>query len=465
MKRLTAATCATLLCSQAFASPVYHPPGPNLTYGSVSNSQTIMSEITNPAAGAASLDKNGGGLRFGVLSNIGVGFELGDVDDMYDRLDTVIDNFDQNFNDVANLADATLVDAQIDEANNLLSEVDESGYGKVFLSAHIPVMPIVLSSDMLGGSWVFDASISGVAKVTAFADPINFDVVGAQAFILGVTPMTPSSFDAGDVDVDFDGTNFSYNIDDVTSNDSSVVARVAGIVEAGIGYSTHLTNFAGGKVFAGVRGRFYKVTLLQAAEKFDDGSTNQDTEDFLDDLDADDGEENSGVGIDAGILWVSDHLRIGATLTNINEPEFEYNDFDTAGFNDAQILARMNALSGEKYIMEKQATVEAAIHSQNQNWVISGSLDLNEVSDPVGDEYQWLAVSAAYATDSWWLPGIRAGYRVNQAGSELKYLTGGVTLFKSLNLDIAYSPDKVEDDDGNEVTRSAIVNLGLEMTF
>jgi len=62
------------------------------------------------------------------------------------------------------------------------------------------------------------------------------------------------------------------------------------------------------------------------------------------------------------------------------------------------------------------------------------------------------------------IPGIRAGYRVNQAGSELSYLSGGFTLF-SVNVDVAYSPDKVEDDSGDETSRSIIVNLGLELTF
>lgn len=467
MKRSISSIFATFFCAQVLATPVYHPPGPNLTYGSVSNSQTIMSEITNPAAGAAGLEKNGGGLRFGILSNIGIGYELGDVDDMYDRLDAVVDNFDANFNNVADLSDASLVDAQINEANTLLAEIDESGYAKAFVSAHVPIMPIVLSSNALGGSWVFDASFTGVAKVTAFGDPINFDLAGAEAFIASSTPGTPGSFDAGDIVVNYSGVaaDFSYDIDDATGNDSSMVARLAGVIEAGIGYSTHITNFSGGKVFAGVRGKYYKVALLQAAEKFDDGNNNQNTEDFVDDLDADDGETSTGFGVDLGLLWVSDHLRFGAMITNLNEPEFEYNEFDTSGFNDPVILARMNEMSSGKYTMESQATVEAAIHSRNQRWVLSAALDLNDVEDPIGDKYQWATVSAAYASESWILPGARVGYRVNQAGSELSYLTGGVTLFKALNLDIAYSPDKVEDDSGSDVSRSIMFNLGLELTF
>ena len=462
MKRLISLICATLFCSQTFATPVYHPYGPNLTYGAVSNGQTIMSDITNPASGAATMSRNGGGFRFGVLSNIGFGYELGSIDNMYDELDIVIEDLSNNFSTINNL-DATAIQQSIVNANDLLSRVQDDGYAKIFGSINIPLMPIVFSGNALGGSLVLDANFSFMGKMTAFSDPINFtnaDVTAAQNYIdtnYGVADPLPGNF--GDLTIDINFANITYDV----NNDSSLVARLSGIAELALGYSTELTPFMGGKVFAGVRGKYYKVTLLQDAERV--SASGQNSEDYFDDLDLDNGETSTGVGVDVGLLWVTDHLRAGATITNINEPEFDYNDFNLTGYTDPTTIAILNELSGEKYVMEKQVTVEAALHSQNQNWVIAGSLDLNEVMGPTGDEYQWLAVSAAYATDSWLLPGIRAGYRVNQAGSELKYLTGGVTLFKSLNLDLAYSPDKVKDDNGNEVSRSIIFNLGLELTF
>lgn len=460
MKRLLSAVCATLLSSQAIATPVYHPYGPNLTYGAVSNGQTIMSDITNPASGAATMDKNGGGLRFGVLSNVGIGFELGAVDDMYDELDLVIDDLSNNFANVDN-TNAAEVEQSVINANDLLSRVQDDGYAKAFLSFNVPLMPIVINTNTLGGSLVFDVNFSGVAKMSAFSDPINFtgvDVTNAQNFITANLGGGPVQGTFGDLTIDINGTNVTYDVD----NDSSLVARVAGIGEAALGYSTEVMPLMGGKLFAGVRGKYYRVTLLQDAERVSASNTN--SEDYFDDLDYDDGETSTGFGVDFGVLWVSDHLRAGATITNINEPEFEYNDFNVTGYSDPTVLAILNELSDEPYIMERQITVEAALTSQSKNWVIAGSLDLNEVMGPTGDEYQWLAVSASYATDNWLIPGFRAGYRVNQAGSELKYLTGGVT-WANLNLDVAYSPDKVEDDSGDEISRSIMVNLGLELTF
>lgn len=462
MKRLFSAACVTLFCSQVSATPVYHPYGPNLTYGAVSNGQTIMSDITNPAAGAATMDSKGGGLRFGILSNIGFGVELGEVDGMSDELDAALNEVDNNF---SNSTDATAVQQSIVNINDVMSRVEDDGYAKVFGSLSIPLMPIVVSANTLGGSLVIDANASFIGKLSAFSAPIDFsdaDRIAAQNHINANLVGGAPNQTFGDLEIILPGGSvIDYNL----LNDSSLVARIGGVVELALGYSTELMPFMGGKVYAGVRGKHYKVTLLQDFERISVEDTGQTSEDYFDDLDLDDGKTSTGFGIDAGVLWVSDHLRAGATITNINEPDFEYNDFDTSGFADPNDASRFSGQYDSTYTMERQITVEAALTSQNKNWVIAGSLDLNEVMDPIGDKYQWMAVSAAYATDSWLLPGIRAGYRVNQAGSELSYLTGGVTLFKSLNLDIAYSPDKVEDDDGEEITRSVIVNLGLELTF
>ncbi|KPJ91643.1 MAG: hypothetical protein AMJ55_11335, partial [Gammaproteobacteria bacterium SG8_15] len=83
-------------------------------------------------------------------------------------------------------------------------------------------------------------------------------------------------------------------------------------------------------------------------------------------------------------------------------------------------------------------------------WVFGAAYDVNEVKGPTGDEYQWATASAAFITKSWIVPGIRLGYRVNQAGSELSYLTGGITLFKYLNIDGAYGLEEVVIDGSAE---------------
>ncbi|MGC2167103.1 MAG: hypothetical protein WA632_13945, partial [Gallionella sp.] len=127
------------------------------------------------------------------------------------------------------------------------------------------------------------------------------------------------------------------------------------------------------------------------------------------------------------------------------------------------VIAQINA--DGTYKMKPQLQLEAAAYSVSQNWVLNGGLDANAVQDAVGRDFQWFTLSASYATTSWWIPGARVGYRSNLAGSKLGYITGGLTLFKAMSLDIAFTPKKVTDDKGNSIPRSAMINLGFQMTF
>jgi hypothetical protein len=56
------------------------------------------------------------------------------------------------------------------------------------------------------------------------------------------------------------------------------------------------------------------------------------------------------------------------------------------------------------------------------------------------------------------------GYRQNQVGSELDMVSAGLSLFRVLNLDVAAATDKIEND-GDDVPRSAMVNLSFELYF
>ena len=80
------ATLTPLLCANAFATPVYQPPGANLTYGSSSNNQSIMSSVANPAAGAAVLKREDNQYRAGLIT-VGGGYEVGNVNDLANQID------------------------------------------------------------------------------------------------------------------------------------------------------------------------------------------------------------------------------------------------------------------------------------------------------------------------------------------------------------------------------------------
>jgi len=475
MKRLGLVSAAVIAAfsSLASATPVYHPIGPNLTYGAVSNGQTLMSDIYNPAAGALAPLKEGKKVRFGILSSVGAGVEYGAIDNLFDDIDAIAADFDfaNAFSSIPNINTAAAlneVDARITDINDLLNNIENNGYGKAFVSAEFPIMPIIIASDTLGGSLTIDFSGSGVARVGAVADTVNFNLANAQTFInnnlASPVPVTSNIVDPsnnsgiGDVVITTGNNAASYS----RTNDSIVHLKSALTFEAGLGYSRNILSTESGNLLAGLRGKYYQVTLYQDVEKVEDQAN---TEDLFADFNWDNGVTDTNFGVDLGLLWAGSNYRIGATFNNLNEPEFEYNAIapaKLATINDPRIS---NLLSENLiYKMESQVTIEGSLHTKNQKWVFNAAFDLNAVKGPTGDEYQWATASAAYITKGWIMPGIRLGYRANQAGSELSYLTGGITLFKYLSIDAAYGLDEVVVD-GSTLPRSAMINIGLEASF
>jgi len=448
MKRLMTATALAVAATLTHADPIYHPPGPNLTYGAVSNGQTIMSDITNPAAGAAVLEKEGNQYRFGILSSIGVGVEFGQVDGLFESLDQQANAFDLNGVSINNLADvANSVNDQVNAINSILREIEDKGYAKIFGSAHLPIMPLVVAHKALGGSIVLDVNGSVEAKVLALQDDILFD---ANLY----DPLGPAVQTIGDVTIDTNQGTLQVD------NDTTLVAKAAKTVELAMGYSRPIFKTDDAMLYGGLRGRYYKVELGRTTTRLGDlSSGSQDVFDNATDVTF---SSDTGFGLDAGVLWVSKHYRAGATLTNINEPSFDYGPLDLSAYDMSRSVGQRLA-AGETYTMEKQLQLEAALFTENQNWVISAGFDANAVKDALGDEYQWATVSAAYATDTWWLPGLRAGLRKNMAGTEIDYLSVGATL-AMVNIDVAWSSDKVTIE-GNTVPRGAMINLGLEVSF
>ena len=446
MKRLITATALTTAVTLAQAAPLYHPPGSNLTYGAVSNGQSIVSDITNPAAGAAVLTKNGNQYRLGIPGSIGAGFEFGEVDDLYDRIDQQKAAFDTGLDNIlTNTTDVAVIGAdiqvQVDNINSILSDVEANGYAKAFASVDIP---LVIAHKGLGGSLALDINKSFSTRASGLHETIDFD---STSVIL-----TPTQT-IGDITIDLSGNNITID------NDSTILIKASMVTDLSLGYSRPVFKTDEATLYAGARAHHYTVEQSRLAVRMTDlVDVQQQFEDALDQ----DRSSDTGMGLDVGMLWVSEHYRAGATLTNINEPDFDTGTIDLTGYTLSGPIAQQ-LISDNKFTMEKQLTVEAALYTANQNWVISGAYDANAVEDSLGDEYQWATVSAAYATDSWFLPGFRGGIRKNLAGTEINYYSLGLTL-AMVNLDLAWSTDKVTID-GDSVPRGAMVNLGIELSF
>jgi hypothetical protein len=315
-------------------------------------------------------------------------------------------------------------------------------------------MPVVVAHKALGGSVVLDVNGSVAANIHALHKDV---VVDAAQLETDITGGGPGVYTNGDVTIDAtDSANPILTID----NDSSVIAQAASTAELALGYSRPMMNLGGGTLYSGLRGKYYKVGLARASVRL--GTLIDGAEQALDDATDEDFVTDTAMGLDLGVLWVNEHFRLGATLANLNEPSFNFGDVNNIGdYSDPGILSQIR--ESNSYTMEKQLSFEGALYTASQNWVISAAMDANAVEDALGDEYRWATVSAAYATDTWWLPGIRAGIRKNLAGSKVNYLSVGTTL-AMLNLDLAWSSDKVTID-GESVPRGAMFNLGLEMSL
>lgn len=466
------ATLSSLLCANAFATPVYQPPGPNLTYGSSSNNQSIMSSVANPAAGAAVLGMEDSQYRFGIL-HIGGGYEIGNVNDLFNQVDKAATDIKTPINTtdiqglyvlgdtaatlapkIANFINTSTATATL---NSVLSSVQRDGNATLFFGGHVPLTPFVISRKGWGGSFVLDANASVIANGSFLSDPLFISNATATDFANAYLASAPLP---------------------IPPNDSTMLVKAAAVGEIGLGYSRSIlrreapepvegeptpgklsaSQLKAGELTAGGRVKFYQVGLANKAvslTSMQDGS--QDT--LNNDLTY---TKSTGFGLDVGALWTSKHYRAGAWVNNLNSPSFKYPTINTTGYTNTTIKAQLN--DDETYTMKPQLQLEGAIFSESQNFVVNLGLDANAVQDPVGRDFQWMTLSGAYATSSWWIPGARIGYRTNLAGSKLSYLTAGLTMFKALSLDIAYGLDKLTYE-GNSIPRSAMINLGLQMTF
>jgi hypothetical protein len=427
MKRTLAA--AALLCGSgsALAAPAFQPSGPNLTYGDISNRQTIMGNITNPAAGAVGRENGERSFGFGLLSSVGVGYEVGPVGDLADRVDQLADDLDR---DNLTFQDAVEIKNDFDQ---FLIDAGADGYIRAQAAAHIPLMPLYFTGDWMNGAIVIDANVSGQGQGSVIDAPLQFNPVSQQV-----------------------------------ETSSAVYIKGAVQQEASLGYSTQLWQQpVGGALYAGLRLRYLRLGLrktLVGMEQLEDDAATTIEEEAQKQLDY-----QTNFGLDAGLLWVADNYRLGLTFMNLNEPAFDYEAVgqNCAAGDDACFLAQAHSdeiALKETHTKDRQAKLEATVYSDSRNFFLAGAVDSNPVRGPVGNEIQWATASTGYATNSWWIPGIRVGYRKNLAGTQLSMVTAGLTLFKTINVDAAYGLESTQYD-GQSIPRTAMVNVGLELSF
>ena len=415
MKKLLIVSMSLLSTAVMAAMPVNQPTGSSFTLSSAPNQRALSTALGNPAAPFLMVNQDDeDNFRFGILGPLSVGVEMGDISDLGDRAEEIEDIIDANY--------TTLTEAQtaLNKANGILSDIDDTAYIKTSVSMQVPFMPVIYKTKD-DGAFMLDASISAVVKGRLLAGQITRS---------GTELVASTSF----------------------------YAQTATDLNVGLGYSQSMWENSHGMLVGGAKANLHQISMGRALVRLDD--KNNDAGDAISDAISDDAISSTGVGIDLGAVWVSNYYQVGLTLANINEPEF-----DGAPLDSSAIPSSSNVSTTDKYVMEMQSTVDAAVSTKGKQVTLGMSYDTNAVKDAVGDEYQWAVASVSYYGDSHFIPGLRAGYRQNLAGTELSYATFGLTVLKRLNIDFGVALETVEDEDGDEMPRSAYFSIGYDTAF
>lgn len=460
------------------AEPVYHPSGPTLTFGGMTQRRQTVSDMGNPAQPAVSPFSTEGDTpaRYGVGLGLGLGIEYDGNDNFFKLLDRLGgddalapgDGGDSGGGEEPGKPGPIIPPGSLDpEIEAAIAELAREAAiiagvlltattglnAKAFVSADIPLL---ISNKALGGSWTFNANNSVITNLRGLHEPIEFDADAALA-ALKAKSTAPGTYDLTG------GLSLTINPDGSTTfkfeNNSGVITRAAHIREYSIGYSRRIWQKEDNRLYIGIKPKLFDVGLSNTVIPVADINK---AKDIFDSLDGSSFEYSQEFSADLGLVWTGKQFQVGVTATNLNEPEFHYPAADLSGFTNQFII---NAIrDSERYTMERQLKLEGGFITQSGAWGINFGYDVNAVPDPMNDDYQWLSIGAGYASDSWWLPGARVGARKNLAGSQLTYITAGLTLFNIVNLDLATTTETIEVD-GTTVPRGFIGNISAQIVF
>jgi len=412
MKKIVMLSC--LLSPFSFASQTLFNP--------IVSSTSTSSSVSNPASDYLTVEQNISGLV--LIEPLALGYELGQVDSLIDEIDELEDLLE---NGASTSAEA---DAAEEKFDRFLANAGEEGYVKGIASGSMIIFP-ALYQNQRAGVFTLNFMYGSAAKLGVLDDPDGVDVSG-------------SSLDTK----------------------SSVYQQVLKVSTFGLGYRETLWSDASSSFSVGTK---FNLTQLYSSRKLS-------TIEFQGD-DEDEGEYTStNIGIDIGVLWEINALSIGVTASNINEPSYNLGELGDDCSNGRTATGEDNCdasvffdsigdidLKGE-YVAERQVTADFVLSSPENALNIQGSYDINSVTDATGDEYQWAEIAFSYLSDSFFIPGLRVGYKKNLVGSELSYINAGYTFFKFINIDSGMSLDTVSYE-GATYPRSLYINLGLAAVF
>ena len=151
-------------------------------------------------------------------------------------------------------------------------------------------------------------------------------------------------------------------------------------------------------LYLGAEAHLYVKQLSRISVRFGDIT---DSKELFDSIRNADYRSDTRMGVDIGALWVGENYQLGAQVTNVNEPKFVFPDVNLSPYQSELIIG---ALERDKvYRMDRQLKLEASLFSKSRRWSAHLGYDADPATDPMGDRFQWVTVSAGLATDKWWI--------------------------------------------------------------
>jgi len=449
---------------------------------SLNYSQKALSNSGNAAAAALIVDRNDAHVVTGGMIDVGVNVEFGNLDELFNTINSLADDFQQG-GDIGNGGDnendgesgfdwenlfdkypdlesrLDALQAQIVSQAALMAIVASEGYGKAELNSEAA---FILNDDLYGGTLMMMAAFRGSTKAVGVFEDISFNAEQAKLQLENLNNLNPSdpvqTLDlTGGIFLSYDPASQQSRLS--IKNDSLLLVKATKINQLSLSYSRKAASFSSGDLYWGVKPTYYRVGLTNVGTRIGDVT---DAEDLLNDIKDANFIYESGFDIDLGLVWAAKHYQLGAAVNNAIEQTYKFPELDAINFKSAEILTKLNKHA--EYTMERQLKLEASIYTEQRHWNLNVEVDANAVTDQMRDEYQWLTVTGGYESDNWWLPSARVGYSQNLAGTELSYVTAGVTVLKYLNIDLASTLDDVNID-GNKIMRGLSVRMGVQFDY
>lgn len=428
-----------LVSSWSFADSGNIPAGATLTTGATSNGHSLFSATVNPAVAAYTVAPDEK-WRINYLPTIAFSAEVGDVNDFVDDLDELVDLLD----------DPSLVEDSMEETrdrfNRVLTAMGESGYTKISVGMHLPLLPLYWRPSEFSGTYFIEAAIDTQVRLSLLDEPLEYD-----------------------------DQHTSFSTGSAAYLKSGIEKRLA------VGYARAMLDEKqmakwGGQLYAGTKVKLISMELSKQVIPLQQMG-GKDVEDLIEDEYDNNLKSTTNVSVDVGISWLSKHYRAGLLLSNINSPSFDYGSIGTncQQFSEGS-FARNNCeaaayfayekgriSANEKHTKHASATLDASVFP-TAYWAVNASVDLAAYDDIVGDETQRFNISTSLNTKSTWLPDIRLGYQKNLAGSKLSAAGFGISLFDVFTLDAQVALDDVVID-GDKAPRSFALTIAFEEKF